>query len=79
MPTRKSVPISERTIWKAIVSALKEAGLGGMRLKDGCCPTDEETLMIRANGSDIFWVHVSQVSEEFAADAIAEWDDSPEL
>jgi hypothetical protein len=76
---RQPEPITEHKIWRSIVSALKESCLAGMRLKNGCGCQGDETIMIRANGRDIFWIHISQLDEEFAEDAIAEWDDSPDL
>jgi len=76
---RKSEPITERTIWKLIVSGLKESSLVGLRLKDGYCPYSGETLMIRANEGDIFWIHISQLDDESAEEEIVDWDDSPDL
>jgi hypothetical protein len=76
---RKSDSITEHAIWKLIVSGLKESSFGGMRLKNGCGCQGDETIMIRANSRDVFWIHISQLDEEFAEDAIAEWDETPDL
>ena len=79
MITRNSEPVTARTIWKLIISALKESCVRELRIKDGFCPNENETIMIRVNGNDVFWIHISQVDEESAQDEVANWDDSPDL
>lgn len=72
-------PISTYSLWKFLVSSLKESPFPGIRIKNGFAPNGNEAIMLRANGNDIFWILITQIDDEFAEEAVADWEDTRDL
>lgn len=79
MPTKPREPISTYSLWKLLVSSLKESPLPGIRIKNGFAPNGDETIMLRANGDEIFWILITQIDDEFSEEAVANWEETPDL
>jgi hypothetical protein len=79
MPMKPREPISTYSLWKFLVSSLKESSIPGIRIKNGFAPNGEEAIMLRANGDEIFWILITQIDDECADEAVTTWEETPDL